>query len=489
MAHYNNADFEELYRAESTRTKALTPKSPKWEDVVHFVILPNYKEDLPILRLAIDSVARSKIARTQICLVLAMEEREEGSRGKADTLIQEFESSFRGCLATYHPVDLPGDVPGKSANTKWAARRVLEEIMPSQGLSIMNCVFTVGDADSQFHDEYFAALTYHYIFAGAPDGKTPTRFHTIWQPPIVHYKNYHTQPLLVRLSSYITTCHELGNGASPRAVRVPYSTYSISANLANAVGGWDPDFISEDWHMFLKCFFATGGQARIFPIFLPVMNYAVQDDNCWKTMKARFVQAKRHALGFSELVYFNEQFPRIFRLLQTRREKVEFSYKAVFLWVKLLMIHVIMGTFVFIAPMNALLITYFVKHDRPQDLNLNSWAFLVNCVGQTAGILAPSFSFISAVEIYYSLQHKIDGHDDPNLPIWWRWKPLHMVLVIVQSGFMVPVLFMAMASEWIAAVKCVRTHKFRYIVASKPTLAPTNSSTNQNGESKHEASP
>lgn len=201
------------------------------------------------------------------------------------------------------------------------------------------------------------------------------------------------------------------------------------------------------------------------------------------------MQAKRHALGFSELVYFNEQFPRIFRLLQTRREKVEFSYKAVFLWVKLLMIHVIMGTFVFIAPMNALLITYFVKHDRPQDLNLNSWAFLVNCVGQTAGILAPSFSFISAVEIYYSLQHKIDGHDDPNLPIWWRWKPLHMVLVIVQSGFMVPVLFMAMASEWIAAVKCVRTHKFRYIVASKPTLAPTNSSTNQNGESKHEASP
>jgi hypothetical protein len=37
-----------------------------WEDVAHFVILPNYKEDIDILREAIDTLAISTVARTQV---------------------------------------------------------------------------------------------------------------------------------------------------------------------------------------------------------------------------------------------------------------------------------------------------------------------------------------------------------------------------------------------------------------------------------------
>ena len=46
-----------------------------WGDVLHFVILPNYKEDPDILREAIDSCAASSIAKRQIGFVLAMEAR------------------------------------------------------------------------------------------------------------------------------------------------------------------------------------------------------------------------------------------------------------------------------------------------------------------------------------------------------------------------------------------------------------------------------
>ena len=54
-----------------------------WDEVVHFVILPNYKEDIDILREAIDTLAISTVARGQMGIVLAMEAREAGSREKA----------------------------------------------------------------------------------------------------------------------------------------------------------------------------------------------------------------------------------------------------------------------------------------------------------------------------------------------------------------------------------------------------------------------
>ena len=43
----------------------------------------------------------------------------------------------------------------------------------------------------------------------------------------------------------------------------PYSTYSLSCNLAKNVGGWDAEWISEDWHMFLKCFLQSGGVCTV----------------------------------------------------------------------------------------------------------------------------------------------------------------------------------------------------------------------------------
>merc|ERR1719433_2504008 len=55
----------------------------KEAEVVHWVAFPNYQEDLDILAAAIESVAQSSIAKTQICVLLAMEEREVESRGKA----------------------------------------------------------------------------------------------------------------------------------------------------------------------------------------------------------------------------------------------------------------------------------------------------------------------------------------------------------------------------------------------------------------------
>merc|ERR1712113_691832 len=125
--------------------------------------------------------------------------------------------------------------------------KLFNEVMPSRGIQLANAVFTVADADSEFNPEYFSGLNYYFVHAGGNSGQTPGRYLTIWQPPILHFKNYITQPAVLRVASFLTSMYELANLSDPNATRIPYSTYSISAVLAASVGGWDPDWISEEW--------------------------------------------------------------------------------------------------------------------------------------------------------------------------------------------------------------------------------------------------
>eukprot|EP00928_Gymnodinium_smaydae_P087021 TRINITY_DN71384_c0_g1_i1.p1 TRINITY_DN71384_c0_g1~~TRINITY_DN71384_c0_g1_i1.p1 ORF type:complete len:927 (-),score=200.00 TRINITY_DN71384_c0_g1_i1:163-2943(-) len=469
IAHYDKADFHALWEAELAEAPE-TRRKIRWEDIVHFVVLPNYNESIEDLSMSIKSIGASGIAKKQIVLVLAMEEREKGGKEKADELIRMYKGSFRTCLATYHPQGLKGEVPGKSANTRWATERIFDTFLPQSRIDSKNVVLTVGDADSEFHAEYFAALTYYFLHAGGEENQTPLRYLTIWQPPILHLKNYITQPAVIRLASFITSQHELANLADPNAARVPYSTYSISATLAQGVGGWDPDWISEDWHMALKCFLSSGTRIRITPIFLPILNYTPSAPTFLATMQARWIQAKRHALGFSEIVYLHEHIPRILRLLSTHWERAVFLWRIFFVWMKLLMIHIFMAIFFVVAPLNGTLIAFFDSNQMMEALNINSWTFLINCVFQAIGIIAFICIFMSSVLLFELVRDRIDGADSPDLNITWRNRPLHFLTVVPQSIIYLPLFFvLAGAAEWIAAFKTAGTKGggFKYVTATE----------------------
>merc|ERR1712096_311926 len=92
----------------------------EWEDVLHVVVVANYKEHLHTIREAVDSIAASPLAKTQICIVFAMEEREVGCDEKAETLLAEYRSVLKDMFATFHPDGLPGEVPSKASNMHWA---------------------------------------------------------------------------------------------------------------------------------------------------------------------------------------------------------------------------------------------------------------------------------------------------------------------------------------------------------------------------------
>jgi len=272
----------------------------EWSDVQHVVMIPSYKTPDDILIETIQVMEKFEGAKTNLAVVLAFEEREPGIEKKAEEMREKFKDRFWFVLTTFHPPNLPGHVPGKSSNECWAFQQLRRELKDKYGINDYDhrvCI-TVIDDDSELHENYFEALTYHFLTA--PEHR---RYCCTWQPPICHFKNYLRQPVLVRVSSLFATLNELANLANPADCHVNYSSYSLSLRLASSVGGWDPEFLAEDWHMFAKCSLMTGGRVRCIPIFLPLLNYTPEEETYWGTLVSRWVQAKRHALGVSELVY------------------------------------------------------------------------------------------------------------------------------------------------------------------------------------------
>merc|ERR1719460_11361 len=101
----------------------------------------------------------------------------------------------------------------------------------------------------------------------------------------MHFKNYGELPNIVRVPVLAAVVHEIAVLSDPmlHATAMPFSTYSIPLKFLQAVGDFDPDWVSEDWHIGIKLRLATVGRFPVRPIFLPVVNYGVEDETCLRT--------------------------------------------------------------------------------------------------------------------------------------------------------------------------------------------------------------
>jgi hypothetical protein len=75
--------------------------------------------------------------------------------------------------------------------------------------------------------------------------------------------------------------------------------------LAHGVGMWDTDETSmgEDFHMYLKCFFATQGTLKAYTIYSPASCCNVESDSWFNNIGARVSQAKRHMWAALDIGY------------------------------------------------------------------------------------------------------------------------------------------------------------------------------------------
>jgi cellulose synthase/poly-beta-1,6-N-acetylglucosamine synthase-like glycosyltransferase len=269
----------------------------------HVVIIPNYREPMEVLSRTLRGLAAQEDAKHYLTVVLAMEEREVGAREKARVLQQSFKDRFARLLVTVHPANLSGEVAGKGANQAWAARWARRELVDRLELPIEELTLTSCDADSVLHPRYFAELAHLF-------NRDPERHRRFWYAPVFYYNNIWRIPAAIRLLAYHSCALRMGELANPSFWSLPVSTYTLSFKLADEAGYWDPGVISEDWHMYLRCFFAAQGRTSLTPIFLPTQTDAVEGETLGQTLANYYRQQLRHSWGAEDVGYILQQWRR-----------------------------------------------------------------------------------------------------------------------------------------------------------------------------------
>ncbi|MXV93771.1 MAG: glycosyltransferase, partial [Chloroflexi bacterium] len=270
--------------------------SLEWERVHHLVIIPNYNESMKVLHRTLDSLSQQRDARRQISVLLAMEAAEPGSYQKAQSLHAQYADQFSKVHFTVHPRGLLGEMQCKSANLSWAVNRFFENVVADYGLDTDHIVVTTMDADTRWHNNHFAALTYH--FATSED-----RHRKFWQAPIRYHGNIWQVNPLMRIINTYASAFELAYLAAPWWMAMPMSSYSLSLSLLEQSGNWDTDVIADEWHMWIKAYFATGGHVSLQHIYLPFLADSTTGTNIIDSIRNRYSQTLRHAWGSKEVGY------------------------------------------------------------------------------------------------------------------------------------------------------------------------------------------
>lgn len=271
-------------------------------DVHHVIVIPTYKEPVEILGRTLDALAAQHRATERVVVVLGMEERESDARAKAQGLIDSHGASFLRMVASVHPGNIPGEEPGKSSNEAWAGR-VARATVDELGIDPALCTITSCDADSVLDARYLAAVAKSFA-------AEERRHLSFWQAPLFFYNNIWQVPAPVRFTTWMQHAVQLGELATPNFDSLPISTYTMSLELCERCGYWDPAVIPEDWHAYLNCLFETGEEISTHPVFLPTMGDATDGDGWRDAVKNRYEQLRRHSWGAEDVGYIYGQVMR-----------------------------------------------------------------------------------------------------------------------------------------------------------------------------------
>lgn len=262
-----------------------------FQKVKHVIVIPNYKENINKLKLTLESIASQSIHKKQLFVVLAMEEREEDVKNKAEILINDFKNKFGGIIASYHP-DVLGEVKGKSSNQAFGAKEAYKKWVEKDIIDINFATISSVDADSIFDSQYFALLTYKFL--------TDTqRYNKFWQSANVNYNNFWNVPAPIRVISFFGSLWRTGLLIQKDRL-VTNSTYSLSFLMLKNIDFWDTDVIPEDYRIFFKAFYKLSGKVWVEPLFIKTLMDAPLSSTYFKSLKNKYHQERRWAWGASD---------------------------------------------------------------------------------------------------------------------------------------------------------------------------------------------
>eukprot|EP00427_Karlodinium_veneficum_P048554 CAMPEP_0169239338 /NCGR_PEP_ID=MMETSP1016-20121227/30848_1 /TAXON_ID=342587 /ORGANISM="Karlodinium micrum, Strain CCMP2283" /LENGTH=663 /DNA_ID=CAMNT_0009319245 /DNA_START=52 /DNA_END=2043 /DNA_ORIENTATION=- len=441
-------------------------ENPQWNDIFHVVIIASYCTPEDALVNTIEVLARFSDARTNMGIVLAFEQREKDVYEKAASMKFRFSEMFFFVSATFHPSNLPNHIKGKASNMCWAFQELTSKILHERGFcdeDLYRILVTNMDDDSEFHDNYFDALTYHFLKTDLKD-----RYLTMWQPPVAHFKNITTQPALVRFGSISGSIADLGRHVNSLDCHTLFSSNSCSLVLTLAVGGYDPDWVSDDWHMLAKCSVMTEGRCRCQSIMLPMINLMPEEDSYCGTLRARWTQVKRHAIGISEVVFLVTSLYLAVLECPTWGRAFRVLWRTAPLVSKFIEVH-LMSSLYGVWPPFAMLSQFFSSLWFGSDLAKDQLMFnsvLAHIQQRTTTILLVMLVATTVVASMYVnfLKHRISNNQDCFLryPIlFWIRSLLDMTFL----GVLQQILFGSIP-EWVAAGRIIFQLKIDHAVAA-----------------------
>lgn len=278
-----------------------------YSKVRHIIFIPTYKEPIEILQRTLLALKISEFPTSQIDIVLATEEREEKAVKKAKQLQKEFKSIFGHFWITTHPL-IPGEVAGKSSNLAFSAQEIKRKIeyldYDKSFVTVTSC-----DADVVMPPKYYSLLTYQFLTL-----PKEARYLRFWQGALVYYNNIWRVPMPVRVVHTLYSVYQVANLMTPKSI-FNYSTYSTSWKLVEEAGFWDVDVISEDWHLFFKCFITHRAKVELESVYLPLSADAAEGQNYVQSLLSQYNQNRRWAWGVTDIAYAAKQFLLNFREL------------------------------------------------------------------------------------------------------------------------------------------------------------------------------
>ncbi len=268
-----------------------------WDEYYHLIILPVYKEGWEVVEPSLAALARASYPKEKMLVVFATEER-AGVHGAtvAEKARVKFGAQFGAFLVTAHPKDIPGEMPGKGSNIRYAGRVAREKIVDPKSIPIDRVIVSAFDIDTVAGEQYFARLMYVYCSTHRPERKS-------FQPVPFYINNIWHAPAIARVISFSATFWHTIQQERPERMTT-FSSHSMSLRALLDVGYWQANMVSEDSRIFWQCFLRYDGDYEVVPMYYPVSMDANVAESFWQTMVNQYKQQRRWGYGAENVPYF-----------------------------------------------------------------------------------------------------------------------------------------------------------------------------------------
>lgn len=283
--------------------KKLEGEGSSWQNIRHLIVLPMYGEPYEVVEQSFQSLIDANYPKEKLLVLLACEERGgAGDRATAERIKEKFGSRFGGFMTTFHPADLPGEMPGKGSNEAWAVKHAIPELVDGKGIRYEDVLVSVFDIDTRTAPDYFGVLSHYFL-------KAPHPLRSSYQPIPLFTNNLGEAKFFARLVGFSSSFWHLMQSSRPEQL-VTFSSHSLPLKALMDVGFWETNLVSEDSRIFFQCLAHYKGDWRTVPLFYPVYMDAVAGKSFFEAMKNLYKQQRRWAWGAENFVYAARDFEK-----------------------------------------------------------------------------------------------------------------------------------------------------------------------------------